>query len=354
MMLLSWEKLVPKGDPEHGVPCERSSHGLSILKGGKSLILYGGEQIARTPLEHSQATWAAEENDGVWSWRLIHSPCPPARVAHAQCVYNDSVVYAFGGRAGITMGEKAMNDLWKLDCSGQAGTETWSLVTPDIEKGDQPPEARSFHKVLCVGTSLYVFGGCGANGRMADLHRFDVETLTWHTLPASTLLRGRGGPNFMSFSSGKLLGVVGGFCGEESNDGHMFDTSTAKWQEKDITKELAGLRPRSVCVSESFSSLGVSVIFGGEVDPSEKGHEGAGGFANDIVLLDEKTGAYMSSNPATGESWPETRGWSEGDHMDNVNGAGQLYLYGGLSGDDSSPRRLDDLWRLDIRPEESS
>jgi hypothetical protein len=158
----------------------------------------------------------------------------------------------------------------------------------------------------------------------------------------------------MSFSSGKLLGVVGGFCGEESNDGHMFDTSTAKWQEKDITKELAGLRPRSVCVSESFSSLGVSVIFGGEVDPSEKGHEGAGGFANDIVLLDEKTGAYMSSNPATGESWPETRGWSDCDHMDNVNGAGQLYLYGGLSGDDSSPRRLDDLWRLDIRPEESS
>ena len=27
------------------------------------------------------------------------------------------------------------------------------------------------------------------------------------------------------------------------------------------------------------------VLFGGEVDPSEKGHEGAGGFAQDVVEI---------------------------------------------------------------------
>lgn len=321
-----------------------------MLKGGKQLILYGGEQIARTPLEQMQTTWAAEEVNGSWSWRLITSQCPPARVAHAQCVYSDSVVYAFGGRAGITMGEKAMNDLWKLDCSGEVGKEVWSLVTPDLENGDHPPEARSFHKMLCIGRSIYVFGGCGASGRMADLHRFDVETSTWHTLPPSPLLRGRGGPNLITFESGKMLGVVAGFCGEESNDGHMFDTETGEWQKNDFTSELQGLRPRSVCVSASFPSLGVAVIFGGEVDPSEKGHEGAGGFANDLVLLDEKSGAYITSNPAKGELWPEARGWSDCDYNDDANGAGKLYMFGGLSGDDSSPRRLDDLWCLDIQP----
>eukprot|EP00980_Cylindrotheca_fusiformis_P029042 scaffold22701_cov123-Cylindrotheca_fusiformis.AAC.21 len=349
-MILSWEKIVPKDDPEHGSPCERSSHGLSVLKGGKLLILYGGEQVARTPLEPAQTTWAAEEVDGAWSWRLISSPCPPARVAHAQCVYDDSVIYVFGGRAGITMGEKAMNDLWKLDCSGEPGTETWSLVTPDLENGDQPPEARSFHKALCLGTTVYVFGGCGANGRMADLHSFDISTSKWRALPASSLLRGRGGPNFMTFDSGKLLGVVAGFCGEESNDGHMFDIASGSWQEEDMTKKLTGLRPRSVCVSASFPSLGVSVIFGGEVDPSEKGHEGAGGFANDVVLLDEKTGSYIICKPADDKPWPEERGWSDGDHVHDANGGGKLYVYGGLSGDDSNPRRLNDLWRLDIQP----
>ena len=29
------------------------------------------------------------------------------------------------------------------------------------------------------------------------------------------------------------------------------------------------------------------LVFGGEVDPSSKGHEGAGGFANDEILIDE-------------------------------------------------------------------
>ena len=86
----------------------------------------------------------------------------------------------------------------------------------------------------------------------------------------------------LTFDSSKYLGVVAGFCGEESNDGHLFDIEKGSWQEKDINNELDGLRPRSVCISESFPSIGVSLIFGGEVDPSEKGHEGAGGFENDL------------------------------------------------------------------------
>ena len=315
------------------------------------MILYGGENIARTPLEPNQATWAADlKDDGTWAWRLIDSTNgPPARVAHSQAVYSDSVVYIFGGRAGITMQEQAMNDMWKLDCSGAPGTETWSLVTPDLEKGGAPPEKRSFHKMLCVGTDLFVFGGCSANhGRLADIHKFDVLTSTWHGMRVSPLLRGRGGPNFFTLSSGKRLAVVAGFCGEESNDGHIFNLETGNWEEKGMTAELEGLRPRSVCISGSFPSTGKSVIFGGEVDPSAKGHEGAGGFESDIVLLDESTGKYIGSTPASGDQWPETRGWADGDGIDDGNGNGQLFIFGGLSGDDTNPRRLDDLWRLEI------
>jgi len=354
----NWSKINPTPDPKHGVPCERSSHGLSLLKNGKLLFLHGGEQVARTPVDASQTTWVAELDDDekdVWSWRRFigtSSCCPPARVAHAQAVYKDSQIYIFGGRAGISMGEAAMNDLWKLDFSEDETTTltlTWQLVKPDLENGDEPPEVRSFHKMLCIGSSLYVFGGCGVNGRLADIHRFDIEKDTWHTLPPSSLLKGRGGANFIPFASSKMLGVVGGFAGQESNDGHLFDIVKEKWQENDINKELTGLRPRSVCISASFPSLGISVIFGGEVDPSEKGHEGAGGFENDLVLLEEETGKYISTDPSD-ESFPETRGWSDGASKDEHDGSrgGKLYIYGGLSGNDTKPIRLDDLWCLNI------
>lgn len=392
-MKLTWTQIVPEADPEHGNPSERSSHGLSILHKGSRLVLYGGEKTARTPMEPSQEMWAADyvndnnnddikekgkdnenekdkvndneekenekekekekEKDGVWTWRLIDSSSssnvPPARVAHSQAVYNDSVVYVFGGRAGITMNEQAMNDLWKLDCSGAAGTETWSLVTPDLDQGDSPPEERSFHRMLCVGTHLYVFGGCGANGRLADIHVFDIVQNTWTNMGASSLIEGRGGPNFMTFSSGKLLGVVAGFCGMESNDGHIFDLSSSEWRETDMTDQLQGLRPRSVSTSASLPSTGLCIIFGGEVDPSQKGHEGAGGFENDVVLLEESTGTYLRSIQSSDEQWPETRGWAAGTSLDDGDGLGKIFLFGGLSGDDTDPKRLNDLWRLDVQ-----
>jgi hypothetical protein len=295
--------------------------------------------------------WVAEKKeDDSWTWRWMDSQHgPPSRVAHTQAVYNDSVVYIFGGRAGITMQEQAMNDLWKFDSS----TETWSLVQSDLEQGDAPPEERSFHKMMCVGSNLYVFGGCSANhGRLADIHRYDILKNTWHAMGASSLLRGRGGANFLTLAARTRLGVVGGFCGEESNDGHAFHLESEKWEEKGLTEALTGLRPRSVCVSASFPSTGVSVIFGGEVDPSAKGHEGAGGFENDVVLLDETTGKYLETIPANSVGWPETRGWSDSDGLDGGKGLGQLYVFGGLSGDDANPRRLDDLWRLDIQKAE--
>ena len=349
---IQWTKLNPVPDPNFGCPCERSSHGLSMLRKGKRLILHGGERVARTPLEASQATWAADEKDGIWTWRLINGfkTVPPERLAHAQAVYNDSIIYTFGGRAGITMQERAMNDLWRLDCSGEPGSEKWTLVSPDLEKGDAPPEERSFHKMICVGSNLYVFGGCSANhGRLADIHKYDILTNTWKNLGASKFLRGRGGANLMTFSSEKFLGVVAGFCGEESNDGHLFDVMSNKWLDNDLTSQLKGLRPRSVCIAASFPSIKTAIIFGGEVDPSEKGHEGAGGFENDLVLLDEATSNYLKSLPENGV-WPEKRGWSDGASIDNGNDGGVMFIYGGLTGDDANPKRLGDLWKLDISP----
>ena len=350
MVKITCTLLKPLPDAKFGSPCTRSSHGLSAVNRGSRLILHGGEHVARTPLEDKDATWAADldATTDTWQWRrILPEVTPPARVAHAQAECEDRV-YVFGGRAGITMEEKPMNDLWELDASGEPETETWTLVEPSEQSGP-PPQPRSFHRMVCIGKSLYVFGGCGANGRMADLYRFDLDDKTWHNMGAS-LLRGRGGANLITLSSERMLAVVAGFCGEESNDGQRFNLVANSWDENLLTDALQGMRPRSVCVSGSFPSVGVSLIFGGEVDPSERGHEGAGGFENDVVILQEDSGKYLETIKASSSGpWPEKRGWSDGASLDDGNGTGHLFIFGGLSGDDSNPSRLDDLWRVDVQ-----
>ena len=76
------------------------------------------------------------------------------------------------------MQEKPLNDLWKFALA----EGTWSRVE---YKGGEVPEARSFHNLVSVGRLLYVFGGCGAEGRLADLHSFDTTTGTWQALPSA-------------------------------------------------------------------------------------------------------------------------------------------------------------------------
>lgn len=337
----SFTQITPKPDPVHGKPCRRSSHGVSILDNGSLLVVYGGEHVARTPLVDKESLWfAVKEDNDEWQWQCIlpTDTKPPARVAHAQAVVGDSSVYIFGGRAGITMKEKAMNDLYKLDTT----TRQWKL----IETKGTPPVPRSFHRMISIENYLYVFGGCSEQGRMADLHQLDLFTLTWSNLGTSPLLQGRGGPNLLQLNDEKLA-VVAGFAGEETNDGHVFCLKSKEWAPQ-LIEGLGDMRPRSVNVAGS-SSKGC-IIVGGEVDPSAKGHEGAGGFTNDVVVLDSTTGDHVQSlnEPNDSSSWPEARGWSDGSLLERSDGNVSLFIFGGLSGDDSDPIRLDDLWRLDI------
>ena len=372
---LQWKELKLQPDPIHGSPLARSSHGVSYLPHSHQLFVYGGEHVARTPLleeHHPPATTDKDDTTTViyiyaWladlpslTWKALTTTSleaiPPVRIAHAQAVVVDdndtnssSNVYIFGGRAGITMQENAMNDLWVWN----SHTHLWTNLTPS--SGDHNnnvlPEARSFHRMVALDQKLYVFGGCGQeSGRLADLHAFDLQQQTWSALDASSRLAGRGGPNLVPLQSGTSLAVVNGFVGHETNDGHVFDVTNQAWA-NDHLSGLDEMRPRSVCVAASFSKLGVAVIFGGEVDPSERGHEGAGGFANDVVLLNEGTGALVETiaAPAASSSWPGPRGWSAGDAS-----ATDLFVFGGLAGDDKLPIRLNDLWQLTLSSKTSS
>merc|ERR1712110_14770 len=310
----------------------RSSHSVSWVNG--AALLLGGEHEARVPIDSNLWSWT--HTKPTWQPISMEGPAPSPRVAHAQAVIlqeGRSFLYVFGGRAGIHMNEEPLQDMYQFDVD--------SGVWCQIEAADAPC-ARSYHQMVGIGSDLYVFGGCSAHGRMNDLYRFDTTKNTWHALPSPNGMDGRGGAIFQASPNGDKLFVIGGFSGEERNDIWMFDLIQENWNQVEPKGE--PLRPRSVCSSGALRVGGRNwlVIFGGEVDPSEKGHEGAGDFSNDLILFD--CDSFELSTPLlTDAPQPEARGWGSGCADASSN---SFLLYGGLSGNDSNPVRLCDTWRI--------
>ena len=109
---------------------------------------------------------------------------------------------------------------------------------------------------------------------------------------------GRGGAGFMPSNDGKYLFVVGGFAGKEMNDVYRYDIEAqtmSKIYEQDDEQETNPLRPFSVSCGGVLH--GLIHYFGGEVNPSQKGHEGAGGFSNKVQVLNGVTGKMESKLP---------------------------------------------------------
>ena len=185
-----------------------------------------------------------------------------------------------------------MADVWKFDF----GEKAWEEVacTGDI------PEARSFHQLLEAGGLLYCFGGCGASGRLSDLHSFDPKTATWTKLPSFEKIPGRGGACFKANGAGTALYVIAGFTGVEARDVYRYEIASRAWtQLKDFPEQIAA---RSVAAGATVPNLDMICVFGGELEPSARGHEGAGNFSNDVLCLsttpnEEEVSQVIVSNP---------------------------------------------------------
>lgn len=72
------------------------------------------------------------------------------------------------------------------------------------------PPRRSYHTMTAVGTKLYVFGGCGADGRLSDLWAFDTVAGSWAQLAQSDAIVGRGGSKLLASADGATLYVIAG------------------------------------------------------------------------------------------------------------------------------------------------
>lgn len=204
-----------------------------------------------------------------------------------------------------------------------------------------PPSPRSYLHAAASASSIFVFGGCDAQGRCNDLHMFDVATCQWTQMPVSCDISGRGGPAVAVTRDGNTVYVACGYSGQENDDVHAFDVTTKQWR----VCAPAGSRlfeARSVVGSCSLHDC--IIVFGGETATSAKGHDGAGNFTNDVVRICSATGSI--SVPAAAPSpcpcvrgWTAMAAWGDGDE-------GGAVMFGGLTGDDDAPMRLGDTWQL--------
>ncbi|EFJ44314.1 kelch repeat protein [Volvox carteri f. nagariensis] len=352
---MRWTRLPQAGT----LPVERSSHSITVV--GDKIVLFGGEHDPRVPI--SSELYAYSFTDGTWRVLDAIGEPPSPRVAHSAAAIGNTL-YIFGGRSGLDMGEGASNDLYAFDLE----TSTWSQLQP---KGDLPPK-RSYHTMTAVGTKLYVFGGCGEEGRLNDLHEYDVTTETWRPLakPPAEAVPGRGGSCLVAARKPggevdePLLYVIAGFCGRELDDMHVYSIAEDAWcgascpscgpsaaaEEKLSARSVFGAGVHSCDLGEC-GHRNVVLVYGGEVDPSDKGHDGAGDFCSSLVEFGSGAracgggegkghGAGWRVMEAGGDS-PGPRGW----FASATTSDGRLVIHGGLDGNNE---RLGDLYVLDV------
>jgi N-acetylneuraminic acid mutarotase len=122
------------------------------------------------------------------------------------------------------------------------------------------PGPRSGAASVIVGNKLYVFGGYGGNGRLADFFEFDFETKEFQEIE----VQGSANPGVRENNGVVLyknrLYIFGGYNGSDwLNDFHEFDLTTKVWRK---------IEPEGDCPSPRFGYVAVRhadsfIIFGG-------------------------------------------------------------------------------------------
>lgn len=225
------------------------------------------------------------------------------------------------------MKDDTLGDLCSFDIDLQEWTQHQKMS--DVEEW---PEKRSYHSMVSAADQLFVFGGCPEEGRLNNLWQYDTCNKLWRRLPTpdSEQLVARGGCALVYLNN--ALWVFGGFCGRELSDIASFDLVTQTWTYLTDAK----ISPRSVFAFGSINN--VLIGHGGEQNPSELGHAGAGEFADDVIIIQPtkengdqvQTKRLEFAKPAGGR-----RGWHAGATIKNT-----FYVFGGNTSENERDNSL--------------
>jgi len=172
----------------------------------------------------------------------------------------------------------------------------------------------------------------------------DMSLIKQRMLTIAFLLQPRGGAGLVAHND-KLF-VIGGFSGKEQGDVYMFDLTKDTWSDITGGSPLParsvfayGVLPQGKVEGDLQSGCDWIIVFGGEVDPSDLGHEGAGDYADEVFGLDPcKTQLGWQKLTIKGSA-PSPRAW-----LASTSFASGVAMHGGNAPNNS---RLDDLYVLD-------
>lgn len=155
-------------------------------------------------------------------------PCP--RRAHVACLYKNGI-YVFGGGDG----DKALNDIWRLDVSDSTKM-AWKLISsPDRSRGGSPdhrPKARGYHTGNMSGSKLIIFGGSDGAECFDDVWIYDVETHVWKAVDIPVTFRRL---SHTATLVGSYLFVIAGHDGDEyCNDLLLLNLVTMTWDKRRV------------------------------------------------------------------------------------------------------------------------
>jgi len=331
-----WKKMKIANDDLNKIIGSRSSSQISVIN--KKLYLFGGENIPRIPSNSNLYMIDFSVKQPIYHWQEIKTfgKKPPKRLGHSQIAINN-FIYIFGGRQGISMNELPLNDLWKFDVLNSKWIE--------INQYDNiAPSKRSFHTMTAIKNFIYIYGGCGQNGRLSDLHCFDIIHNRWiPNINNNHFISGRGGSCIIPSNDECNLFIIGGFKGKESNAIYKYSISENNWYTV-YKEDNDQIMPFSVFICGKINNK--IVCFGGEISPSIIGHNGAGKFSNDLYIFDGNDATIKKNkiNYVFPER-PLPRGWSSGCNFTKD----EIIIFGGLTGNDEFPKKLNDIWILELQ-----
>lgn len=320
-MKAQWEEVTSR----EGVPGARSSHAIAAV--GSKVYLFGGELQPRVPIDST--LYAFNLDTRAWAVVPATGDVPSPRIGVTMVAVGPTL-YVFGGRDAE---HTELSEFFSFDTI----TGEWALLS----SGDASPPARSYHAMAVDADSsaVFVFGGCGSNGRLNDLWCYTEASRKWAALPsppAGSTCVPRGGPGLVA-ASGSIW-VIFGFCGHELRDVHRYNLASQTWQQVTLPSDNSTWPlARSVLGAVALGTDSKKVaVFGGEVDPSDLGHAGAGQFSDEVFVFDtEATSWHKVQVEGTG---PGPRGWFPAASVERG-----MLIYGGNS---DSNDRLDDMFVL--------
>ncbi|KTW30960.1 uncharacterized protein T551_01512 [Pneumocystis jirovecii RU7] len=225
-----WHFLKINGKPP--MPCQNHT----ATNVGKNIVIFGGNDEKT----YYNTVHVFDVTRYYWYTPITSTVKPIPRKGHTACFYNSSIYY-FGGETDT----KALNDLWKLDCS-DLDFPIWS----EVETTGHKPSPRAYHSANIIGSNMVIIGGSNNIDVFGDIFILNIEKSLWIKVNIQLSL-----PRLAHNSTiiGPYLFISGGRDKlSYFSDISLLNITTMKWEKKKINSAVSFERAHHASVFSDF------------------------------------------------------------------------------------------------------